>query len=43
MPAEVWDAWDAVTARPWFLLEEVEGVEYLHARGKKFEVLGRVA
>jgi len=22
---------------PWFLLEEVEGVEYLHARGKKFE------
>lgn len=24
--------------RPWFLLEEVEGVEYLHARGKRFEV-----
>ena len=23
--------------RPWFLLEEVEGVEYLHARGKKFQ------
>jgi len=22
---------------PWFLLEEVEGVEYLHARAKKFE------
>jgi len=22
---------------PWFLLEEVEGVEYLHARGKRFE------